>query len=489
MKKSILLSMFAALLLGFCSCSDDYVGDDKDYFSNPQELCQTWQLVGYGSDENFHMIDKDFRQESETWGYRFYLIFNEDGTFQGRDARNSLDGSYTCKNNKIKLYDIISTLVSDPYKESPAFTSRLHAAAKYGIKDGNKLRIYYSDKEYMYFVTRDIIETIVDENPSDPHIIQPGEKVGEVTGAKGKMLYNDILKLWCIFVYVEGPLRNIDSMKYYFPLNLDEAFQTNGMSVEFSGTVYQMDLSQLDHIEHWAAMDDYYMIDLKDIKEQEDENLTDAEKQLLHQTPEYEYGLEDYSRKRQAVYDAYTTETVNGWRITRDGQGYVIRVDFEDISLQRPPSTGHSFLVRFFGEEVAAKFVKVNDPHRTSAYEEYQLRCGDLTVSSYHFNYNEQGVMLYAYGEYCPIDDLNPNPDISNYLARMILASYFDASVSSIEENARLHFLLLPEDNHFVPRLIYNPKFKTGKGPSVGEWAAWIDAHTGRLICVYFDNI
>ena len=123
------------------------------------------------------------------------------------------------------------------------------------LKNGST--IYYSDKEYMYFVTRDIIETIVDENPSDPHIIQPGEKVGEVTGAKGKMLYNDILKLWCIFVYVEGPLRNIDSMKYYFPLNLDEAFQTNGMSVEFSGTVYQMDLSQLDHIEHWAAMDDY----------------------------------------------------------------------------------------------------------------------------------------------------------------------------------------------------------------------------------------
>jgi hypothetical protein len=155
-----------------------------------------------------------------------------------------------------------------------------------------------------------------------------------------------------------------------------------------------MDLSQLDHIYHWEAMDDYYMIDIKDIKEQDDENLTDAEKLLLHQTPEYEYGSDDFSRKRQAVYDAYTTETVNGWRITRDGQGYVIRVDFEDISLQRPPSTGHSFLVRFFGEEVAAKFVKVNDPHRTSAYEEYQLRCGDLTVSSYHFNYNEQGVML-----------------------------------------------------------------------------------------------
>jgi hypothetical protein len=71
----------------------------------------------------------------------------------------------------------------------------------------------------------------------------------------------------------------------------------------------------------------------------------------------------------------------------------------------------------------------------------------------------------------------------------MILASYFDASVSSIEENAQLQFFLLPEGNHFVPRLIYNPKFKTGKGPSIGEWAAWIDAHTGRLICVYFDYI
>ena len=482
--------MFAVLLLGLCSCSndDEFVGEDKDYFSNPQELCQTWQLVGYGTDEDFHMIDKDFRQKSDIYGYRFYLTFNADGTFHGRDAINTLDGTYTCKNNKIKIGDIITTLLGDPYKESSAFRSRLHAANKYGIKDGNKLRIYYSDEEYLYFVTREIIETIVDETPSDPHIIQPGEKVGEATGAKGIMLYNDILKRWCIIEHKR--LENIDDVKYYFPLNLDEAFQTNNMHVKFSGTIYQMDLSQLDHIEHWAAMDEYYMIDIKDITQQGDEEeLTDAEKQLLHQTPEYEYGMEDFGRKRQAVYDAYTQVTDNGWRITRDGQGFVIRVDFEDISQLQPPADGKAFLIKFFGEEVAAKFVKVNRPHRTSAYEEYQLLCGDLTVSSYQFYYNEQGVMLRAYGEYCPIDDLNPYPHISSYLARMILASYFNAPVSSIEENARLHFLLLPEDNHFVPRLIYNPKFKTGKGPSIGEWAAWIDAHTGRLICVYFDYI
>ena len=144
MRKSIFLSMFAALLLGLCSCSDDYVGDDKDYFSNPQELCQTWQLVGYGSDEDFHMIAEDLRRS-------FVLVFKDDGTFYGRDAVNSYGGTYTSKNNKITIKATYITFINDRSEESLAFHSRLHAANKYGIKDGNKLRLYYSDKEFLAF--------------------------------------------------------------------------------------------------------------------------------------------------------------------------------------------------------------------------------------------------------------------------------------------------------------------------------------------------
>ena len=221
-----------------------------------------------------------------------------------------------------------------------------------------------------------------------------------------------------------------------------------------------------------------------------EEKLTDAEQQLLHQTPEYDRdGVNELARLRVELRQAYTTDTVDGWRITRDGQGYVTRVEFEDISQQQPPADAKAFLVRFFGEEAAAKFVKVYNENYASTFEKYELRCGDLTVSSYSFEYSLSGVMLRAYGEYYPSDVLNPNPNISSYLARKILATYYDASVSSIEENARLRFELFPAGNHFVPRLIYNPRFKAGPGPTTEQIAAYIDAHTGRLICVYFEFI
>ena len=161
--------MFATLLLGLCSCSndDEFVGEDKDYFSNPQELCQTWQLVGYGTEESFHMLDEDYRQNPNC----FYLVFKEDGRYEGADAVNGIGGTYTCNGSEFKINEIVTTEIYDRSEESPAFLSHLHAANKYGIKDGNKLRLYYSDKEYMYFVTKEIIEMIVDETPSDPHII------------------------------------------------------------------------------------------------------------------------------------------------------------------------------------------------------------------------------------------------------------------------------------------------------------------------------
>ena len=117
------------------------------------DLCKTWQLIGYGSENNFHKIAEEYRKKSDTYGYRFYLIFNSDGTLIGRESINKIMGIYTCKGNEIKFDRLVTTLVYDVKgnKESEEFLYRLHASKTYDIKDGQILRIYYSDSEFLYF--------------------------------------------------------------------------------------------------------------------------------------------------------------------------------------------------------------------------------------------------------------------------------------------------------------------------------------------------
>ena len=247
MRKSILLSMFAALLLGLCSCSndDEFAGDDKDFVANTTALCQTWQLIGYGSVEDFHMIDKEYRQNP----YRFYLIFKDDGKYGGADAVNAIGGTYTCNGSVFKINEIVTTKIYDRSEESPAFLSHLHAAAKYGIKDGNKLRIYYSDNEFMYF------KAIAEEQPSP---ITFGEEVGYVYYGKGSVHYNNVLRLWYIYTYVPG---TIDSTISYYVPDLGKKYQVEDMIVTFSGTTYAMDKSLLAKIPYTGGSE-YYIIGL-----------------------------------------------------------------------------------------------------------------------------------------------------------------------------------------------------------------------------------
>ena len=221
----------------------------------------------------------------------------------------------------------------------------------------------------------------------------------------------------------------------------------------------------------------------------EDEKvLTDTEKQLLHQTPQFSEGLEEtsYYWCRQKIQETYTEEAVDGWIIRKDVDGRVTRVQFEDISVQQPPADGKAFLVKFFGEEAAAQFVKADYAGRPENVEYYVQLCGDLEVSSYAFVYDEQGIMRSAGGAYYPTNDLSPNPTISSYAARMIFASHLDITVLCVNEKTRVFVELIPEGEHLVPRLVYSVVLNHGKGVIIDDHVAWIDAHSGRLLRVFF---
>ena len=157
MRKNMLLGVCMALMLaiGLSSCGDDdnTWGSQDQYQPNLGEFCKAWQLIGYGSEENFHMIAEEYRQNSDTYGYRFYLVFNSDGTFTGRESVNTIFGKFTCTGSRIKIEELGTTYIYDRkgYEESEAFLSRLGSAKSYGIKGWQQLRIYYSDNEFLYF--------------------------------------------------------------------------------------------------------------------------------------------------------------------------------------------------------------------------------------------------------------------------------------------------------------------------------------------------
>ena len=134
---------------------DEVVGHDdsmaSEYVANQAELYQSWQLIGYGSEESFHAIDEKYQKKDELWGYRFYLVFKNDTIFQGRDAVNEFGGHYICDSNNITFGEIVSTKVGDGCEESVEYIRRLQSAKSYGIKDGNKLRLYYADNKFLYF--------------------------------------------------------------------------------------------------------------------------------------------------------------------------------------------------------------------------------------------------------------------------------------------------------------------------------------------------
>ena len=156
--KRVLFVMSVLLSLSmFCACSSDDEIDDvtwgniDDYQSDQEELCNTWQLIGYGSETHFHKIAEEYRKKSDTYGSRFYLIFKSDGTLKGRDAVNQIDGNYSCNGGNIIIV-MASSSVYDKEKDSLEFQWRLLEATHYLInKDGKKLRLYYSDKEFLYF--------------------------------------------------------------------------------------------------------------------------------------------------------------------------------------------------------------------------------------------------------------------------------------------------------------------------------------------------
>ena len=152
MKKYLFMMMCAMLMVLSAGCSSDdtlTLGNREDFQPIQSELCKTWQLIGYGSEDNFHTIAEEYRKKSDTYGYRFYLTFRPDGTLTGRESINEIFGKYSCNGDQIKIEELGSTSVYDEkgYEESIEFLWRLRGSSSYGINDGKTLRLYYPESQ------------------------------------------------------------------------------------------------------------------------------------------------------------------------------------------------------------------------------------------------------------------------------------------------------------------------------------------------------
>jgi len=143
--KKIFFMMGMLLSLGLlCACSsdDDVVQSEE---SRAQALYGKWQVLGYGSDDNF-------TAKENNWTEHCFLIFKEDGSFEGW-IDNDLIGTYTFKENgEFTVTRCGGTLVlsTNPHIVFMEEQVRERKIKSYKLLD-NELRLFYSSSEYLMF--------------------------------------------------------------------------------------------------------------------------------------------------------------------------------------------------------------------------------------------------------------------------------------------------------------------------------------------------
>lgn len=243
--KKLLFIMWGAMLMVMsagCSSDDDTLtlGSREDFQPIQSELCKTWQLIGYGSEDNFHTIAEEYRKKSDTYGYRFYVTFRPDGTLTGRESINEIFGKYSCNGDQIKIEELGSTFVYDEkgYEESIEFLWRLRGSSSYGINDGKTLRLYYPESQ------PDGIMPCVAYNFLYFEAIEKGKTIS-LSESKGwfyiNMMPSDVGPGFCFFCNTEEiqvAFRIIGIKASIDDFQVGETFELN----QFSANVYPNDI-------------------------------------------------------------------------------------------------------------------------------------------------------------------------------------------------------------------------------------------------------
>ena len=141
-KMLLLWCMQIAWIYVFQSCSTD----DQETSATP-ELFQTWLLDGYGN-------DSDFRQMAQSGEeYDYYITLAPGDTMEGRSRCNVIYGKYRCDGRSFVFTYISGTKVGCFEETTVFFDAHLPKVSRYKIDNNARLRLYYSESEYLRFRT------------------------------------------------------------------------------------------------------------------------------------------------------------------------------------------------------------------------------------------------------------------------------------------------------------------------------------------------
>ena len=225
--------------------------------------------------------------------------------------------------------------------------------------------------------------------------------------------------------------------------------------------------------------------------------------------PEFSKGY----RSSRGQDTSYTDE--NNAEITRDCNGVVKFVYFNNTPTNSRPPSPEQFVSTYLGVDLNANFKKYQEEvneygYILSLYRQYykdvevenhgyvfHYSKKDNRISSvngsfvevenhgYVFHYSKKDNRISSVnGSFLPVSNLDVVPAFSETTARKIFAKYLNLSLDYIGDDVSLYIVEFPlsaESEQWAPRLVY----KLGTDYDSDEGLCYIDAKTGRILYVW----
>ena len=199
--------------------------------------------------------------------------------------------------------------------------------------------------------------------------------------------------------------------------------------------------------------------------------------------PEFSKGY----RSSRGQDTSYTDE--NNAEVTRDCNGVVKFVYFNNTSTNSRPPSPEQFVSTYLGVDLNANFKKYQEEVNEYGYilSLYRQYYKDVEVENhgYVFHYSKKDNRISSVnGSFLPVSNLDVVPAFSETTARKIFAKYLNLSLDYIGDDVSLYIVEFPlsaESKQWAPRLVY----KLGTDYDSDEGLCYIDAKTGRILYVW----
>ncbi|MDR1122340.1 MAG: META domain-containing protein [Dysgonamonadaceae bacterium] len=198
-----LILVVLALSMG-TSCMDFVPPRQEPDHSHEPVLTETkWKLTGFVTNGNIKTPESDSDN-------RYWLLFNEDNTLEGRSSTNELSGSYeiNAQTSSLRITSLGGTRAVE-YPDGSFFVDSLRAVRSFELQK-DTLKLYYSKTDYLLFNKPGDIVGYYGYLYAYINDTTSVTRVGEQLISNDKNL-NDALKNFNVF-----------SFKYPFPKVTDE---------------------------------------------------------------------------------------------------------------------------------------------------------------------------------------------------------------------------------------------------------------------------